>query len=107
MTGDMVTLKDGSSQLRVAVTAVMINLRELSAMDPIALSELRDLARDPEHQLWGSTEARLAERKLVTRNGTGQPVVHGTIRAVVLSAVTGEDMELRFGSPYAEEGSGG
>jgi hypothetical protein len=103
MTDDMVALKNGTSQRLVAVIPVMINLQELAELDPIALSELRDLARDPGHRLWGNTETRLADRKLVTRDASGHPRVHDIVRAVVLSAVTGEDEELHFGSPYAEE----
>lgn len=89
---ETVPLKNGSTELKVAVVAAMVSIE---ALGPIEQYELVMLARDPKHGPWGDTVKRLSAMGLVADNGT----MHPTIRNVVLSAFSGEGLDIVLGSP--------
>jgi hypothetical protein len=95
----LVQLKNGSEELDTLVTVTMVSLESLLQSAPIVFYELVVLCRDSNHQLFGNAGERLEELGLVTLDGTGQAQVHGSIRNVVLSAVTGDGLEMSLGSP--------
>lgn len=96
-----VTLKNGSEEAEVAVTTLMLSLRLLFESDPIGFYELVSACRDPRHQIWDGYAEKLAGRGLMQAGGG----IHETVRAVVLSAVTGDDIGMQLGSPVAESKS--
>ena len=99
-----VKLKNGSEELDVLVSATMLSLRTLMQENPIAAFELVELCRDPAHKLFGNTRSDLEALSLVGRTADpdGPPIVHDSIRHIVLSAAEGEGLELTFGNPLAE-----
>jgi len=96
---EIVKLKNGTTEAKPLVNATMLILRDLVDNDPITLYELTMLCRDSSHQLWGSAGTKLKERNLVESDGR----VHQSIRNVVLSAVTGDGLDMCLSSPLAED----
>ncbi len=96
----MVKLKNGSSSVRSFVALTMKVLDQLFTTDPIAFYELCQKARDANHVFWNeSTKRKLEHLGLLD----GQGHVQNAVRDVVLSATSGEGLDLAFGSPYASE----
>ncbi len=88
-------LKNGTEEPAAIVEAVMMTLELLFASEPILTYELVELARNPKHVLWRNSGAKLAELALLDHNQQMQT----SVRNVVLSAVTGEALEMTLGSP--------
>lgn len=57
------------------------------------------LARDHQHKLFGSTHEPLGSLGLVKRDGRGGWTMHDSLRNTILSAVSGEGMQLVLSSP--------
>ncbi len=57
----------------------------------------RELVLDPNHKFFGNTKDRLEALALVDANGG----IHDSIRNIVLSAIEGEDLEMRLTNPVA------
>lgn len=92
---EMVRLKNGQEEAAISVAATMITLEDLWTNEPICAYELVQMARTHGHVPFGNTEQKLRERGLMNPAG----VVHGIVKNVVLSAVTGEGFDLVLGSP--------
>lgn len=91
-----VTLKTGEQAPLSTVTAVMLNVHKLLDRDPIAFYELVQLCRTPGNwRLWGDTGRVLRSYDLIQSDD--KP--HDLIRAIVLSAVTGDGTGMVLGSP--------
>lgn len=75
----------------------MVTLESLAGSDPIGLYELRQKARDPEHQFFGDYERSLKDLAMLQEDGT----LHDVTKAVVLSAIEGEDLDPRLVNPIA------
>lgn len=93
---ETVMLKNGSEVPAAAVATTMIALRELFGSQPVAFYELVQLARDPQHQLWGDSEQVLKRYAMLP--------LHGVTRDVIKSAVTGTDLDMALGNPVARDG---
>ena len=93
---DVIKLKNGTEEVEPLVRVTMMSLRSLMSVNPVAFYELVELCKDRTHVLFGNTGKVLEERSLV-QNG----VVHDSVRNIVLSAVTGEGLEMRLTSPVA------
>lgn len=91
-----ITLKNGSQEADVLVAGIMLSLKSLMKENPIALYELVMKCRNPNHQMFGNTKDVCEELALVERNS-----VHDSIRNVVLSAVEGDGLSMKLGSPVA------
>lgn len=73
----------------------MMSLQRLFQTDPISAYELTMKARDPNHEFFGGTGQKLMSLALVDANGG----MHDSIRNIVLSAVEGDGLEMKLGSP--------
>lgn len=91
-------LKNGTEEAAPLVRVTMMALRSLMQDHPIAFFELVTLCRDRNHTLFGNTGVILRDQTLIQSDG--QP--HDSIRNIVVSAVTGDMMAMRLGSPVAE-----
>ena len=92
---ETVELKNGTTEAKGLVNVMMISLHNLLQEDPITLYELVMKCRERDHQFWGDTVEKLQNLHLVEQDGR----VHGAIRNIVLSAVTGEGLDMVLGSP--------
>lgn len=93
-----VSLKNGSSEAHALVCVVVMSLERLFTSEPVAFYELVCLARDPAHELWSPQVRRTLESVSLLQGGK----MHGSVRNVVLSAVVGDDLDMRLWSPLAE-----
>jgi hypothetical protein len=105
-----VRLKNGSEEHAGLVRMTMVSLASLMEREPIAFYELVELARNPAHALFGNTGEKLADLALLSlpdrNNGRpgallAPPSMHSSIRAVILSAVEGEGLDMVLGNPEA------
>lgn len=62
---------------------------------PMAVYELNELCKDRNHKIFGTLGADLKELALL--GADGQP--HGSIKNIVLSAISGEGLEMTLASP--------
>ena len=94
---NIVTLKNGTQEAEPLVKVAMFSLSNLIEQDPIAFYELVMLCRDRSHSLFGNTPDKLHSLSLIEQSG--QP--HDSIRNVVLSAVSGDGLDMELHSPVA------
>jgi len=93
-----VKLKNGWDEAKPLVAIIMHTLQKL--MDEgrgIVVYELAEVCKDPTHKPWGQAGDDLKALKLLRPDGS----VHDSIRNIVLSAVSGEGMEMTLGSPLS------
>ena len=95
---EMVTLKNGTTEAASLIATVMMSLEALMNSKPMAVYELNELCKDSTHKVFGSLGADLTELALLEANG--QP--HGSIKNIVLSAVSGEGLEMTLDSPVKD-----
>jgi len=86
-----ITLKNGAVEAEPLVDMVMLTLSDLIRHRPIEFYELVMCCRDNEHVPFGNTGDKLKEWALYP--------ISGSIRNVVLSAVTGDGIDMSLGSP--------
>lgn len=98
---EIVKLKNGSEEAGPLVATLMMALERLLAEKPIALYELVMVARDRDHEPFGRCGDDLADMHLLERRTNGTFGIHSSTRNVVLSAITGEGLDLALGSPIA------
>ena len=77
----------------------MQSLNTLLAEDPIAFYELTMKARDSQHEFFGNAAQRLQALALVEPDGR----INGSVRNIVLSAVTGEGLDMKLDMPTVKE----
>lgn len=95
---DMTTLKNGNTEASGLVTSVMVSLSNLMKTNPMAIYELNEICKDAGHKIFGSLGGVLTDLALLGQDG--QP--HGSIKNIVLSAITGEGLEMTLGNPIRE-----
>lgn len=95
---ETVALRNGAEEVKSLVNVTIFLLRHLLQENPIAFYELVMRCRDRNHQIYGDIDQVLKRFKLLYPNGE----IHGSIRNIVLSAVTGDGLEMELGSPIAE-----
>jgi hypothetical protein len=93
-----VILKNGIEEAKPLVQVTMMSLRSLLQDKPIVFYELVMKCRDGNHQFFGRSEDDLKALSLVQSDGS----VHDSIRNIVLSAATGEGLEMVLGSPVSQ-----
>lgn len=98
-TRETVPLKNGTHEMRALVVVTMASLDRLVTKEPMGLYELVEVCRDLTHKPWGNTGVALKELALLDPAGR----VHESIRNIVLSATTGEGLDMTLGSPVEEE----
>ncbi len=93
-----VLLKNGAREPKHLVAATRLMLGNLLRKYPVALYELVQVARNPEHEPFGSMGNTLKDEGALEPAGT----MHGSIRNIVLSAIEGEEFEeMKLESPLA------
>lgn len=99
---EVVKLKNGKEEAKPLVATMMLILREMFQTDPILAYELVQFARlGPKHQFFGNAGERLVERNLVDKRADGSYSMHDSTRNIVLSAVEGEDLDMKLVNPVA------
>ncbi len=98
----MAKLKNGSEEHDAAVTVTMISLKHLwnSGFSGITvISDLHQICKnDPTYRAFGDNEKTLKGLALLQEDG--KP--HDTVRNIVLSAISGEGLEMMLVSPIAD-----
>lgn len=88
-------LKNGTEEAKGLVATIVLALEKLMETDPLGFFELVKLCRDRDHKPFGNATDRLRD--------LGLWPIHDSIRNVVLSAVTGDDLDMALGSPVMRE----
>jgi hypothetical protein len=88
-------LKNGAVEADVLVTATMVSLYQLWKKKPIVMYELHQKCLNNDHKLFGNAGADLRDLNLINDDDS----VHGSIKNIVLSAMTGEGLSLTMVSP--------
>lgn len=100
-----VKLTNGSEENAQQVNATMRSLRKLmNAGHGLRVYELRELCRNPNHELFGNAGGWLAKTHLIAYY-EGKGWVDASIRNIVLAAVVGEDADMRIVNPIAKGGT--
>lgn len=94
-----VKLKNGSELPEEIVTGTIMSLQALMLKNPIVFYELVMKARNPEHTMFGKTQAVAYEWDLIDSNG----VINSQVRDVILSAVIGERLNMKLVNPIVLE----
>lgn len=89
---DTTTLKNGSTEATMFVREMMMSLEFLMDDNVGAFYELVMACRDKEHALFGNAEQVLRDLSLYP--------IHDSVRNIVLSAVTGDGLDMVLGSPW-------
>jgi len=92
---EMVILKCGCEEPEPLVKVTMHSFSELWKTKPMIAYELVMLCRDKKHTLFGISGETLKNLALVQPDGS----VHDSIRNIITSAVTGEELEMTITSP--------
>ena len=93
---ETVTLKNGAVEAKPLVAVTLMSLEHLINSDPIAFYELVMVCRDKDHKPFGDTREKLETSGLWQAH---EPRPHESIRNVVLSAVTGDGLDMVLGAP--------
>lgn len=90
------TLRNGRGEFAPLVAGTLIALQALLEQEPVAFYDLVMKCREPAYQFFGNAREKLQQRSLVQPDAT----VHSSIRNIVLSAVTGDGLDMTLHSPY-------
>lgn len=100
---ETVTLKNGAEEVKSLVVVTMLSLESLIEEQPFAFYDLVMVCRDRDYRPFGSNGDHLKSLALLQDGGH----VHDSIRNIVLSAVTGDGLDMQLGSPVAPDDGGG
>lgn len=94
----VVNLKNGTQEAKVAVVNLMSILCDLADTDPIAIYELHQKCQNRDHKFYGNYQQTLTRRKLLEDSG----FPHNTVRNILLSAyVSKGDWDFALETPIA------
>jgi len=93
-----VKLKNGGEEVDTLVTVAMFSLRGLMAEKPTVFFDLVMKCRDSKYVLFGEASKVLQDLALLEPDN----IPHDSLRNIVLSAVTGDGLEMTLGSPLTE-----
>lgn len=102
---ETVKLKNGAEEAKPLVVAVLLNLNSLwDNGKGIMVFELAQLCRDPSHIPFGVAKEELKDRGLAKPPSSPGENWHvdASIKNIVLSAVTGEGLDMSIGNPVAD-----
>ena len=97
---ETVTLRNGSTEMKALVIMTYMNLKKMfdDMKGAIAFYELVALCKDSKHEIFPDVQKQyLISRALMQSDGR----VHQSIKNVVLSATTGEGVDLSLVNPIA------
>jgi hypothetical protein len=101
-----VRLRNGKTAPKVLIGTTSIALRTLLTEQPIAIYELVMACRDKSHVMFGNNGDAAHRLGLVEHlNSDGTAVIHDCVRDIILSAVTGDGLDMELHSPVAEGGA--
>jgi hypothetical protein len=92
-----IKLKNGAEEADMLVRVTTAILASLMEENPILFYELVMKARDSRHECFGKTGEELRKREFIDQNGR----MHDSLRNVIVSAVSGDGLEMTLGSPIA------
>lgn len=98
-----IKLRTGVTESQGVVLGTMIALKSLMKTNPIALYELTELARNPDHTPFGNAGEVLQSRNLLQTDGR----LNQSVKNVVLAATTGDGLELALTSPLPPSSAAG
>lgn len=91
---NVVKLKNGIEEAEPAVRVGLFALKNLCSEKPFVFYDLVMICRDPKYKAWcDMTPAK--DAGLMQSDGK----IHDTIKNIVLSAVSGDGLEMQIGSP--------
>jgi len=90
-----VELTTGQREHAGLVAVVHMALSHAFATDPLMAYDVVMRAREPNYKFFGSAEERAKRAALVDDNG----VMHGSVRNIILAAVTGDGLDMQLRSP--------
>ena len=103
---NIVTLKNGTEEAEGLVAGIVKTLQTIGREMPTAFYDIVRLCRDPQYLIFGGNHGpigmTLKDYALITVDVHGKALVHDSIRNIVLSAVTGEELEMQLGNPLKE-----
>lgn len=97
-----VRLRNGAEEAEPVVIGVLLGLDLVIERNLVAFRELVAKARDDGYQVSAAGQTVLRARGLLAAEGR----LHGSIRNVILAAVTGEGEGMVLGNPLAEDARG-
>ena len=97
----MIMLKNGAEEVAPLVNVVMHVLRNLWNEKPMVAYDFIMICRDRNYKPFGSIIVLLLETNMVQFDGESCSV-HDSVKNIVLSAVTGEGIDMVLGSPVKE-----
>jgi hypothetical protein len=100
---ETVILKNGAKEAKVLVMSTMPLLKDLMEENILAFYELVMVAREPNHQIFGSLANDLLAIQFINSKDGSRYHMHNSIRNIILSAVEGEGIDLRIIPPIKEE----
>lgn len=99
-----VRLKNGNEEAKVLVVIIMRTLNRLFDEGKGGwILELVTFCRDSEHMLSDYIGEALKYNDLISGNPTNGWYVHGSIRNIVLSAMSGEGLDMTLGNPMVAQ----
>ena len=90
-------LKNGTVEAEVLITVTMTSLYKVWTEKPIVLYELHQKCLNKDHKLFGMSGETLKDLSLINSDGS----IHNSIKNIVLSAMTGECLNLALTNPIA------
>ena len=90
-----IVLKNGATEAVSLVNVTMMSINHLLSSKPMAFYELVEVCLDKKHKIFGNLSDDLIGLALLQNDG--QP--HGSIKNIVLSAVTGDGLAMTLEDP--------
>lgn len=94
----LIELKNGSKEAEMVIRTTFMSMQDLFKKDPIALYELNELAKNPDHKIFGDKKEVLENAGLLQMG-----VLHDVTRNIVLSSHEGEGLKTKFSSPVKQD----
>jgi len=93
---ETLTLKNGAVEAGSLVAVTMMSLERVLATDPMAFYDLVMVCRDKNYQPFGNARERLDQLGLWKAHESHP---HDSTQNIVLSAVSGDGIDMMLGSP--------
>jgi len=90
-----VVLKNGSREFDKLVSVTMLSLKTLITEKPTVFYDLVMKCRDSSYKYFGNAGEDLQQLGLAQNDGS----IHDSIKNIVLSAVSGDDLDMTLASP--------
>ena len=95
---ETVKLKNGSEEAKSLIISTMLSLDKLLGAWPIAFYDLVMRCHDRDYEWFGNNRQVCIDLSFARPDGN----IHDSIKNIILSAVVGDDLDMRLVSPVAE-----